>query len=310
MRRYLIYAIVLLSACLPAVLKAEVWTPETLPIVHLQDARRYVCNPDGVLSPAIVDSIDAILYHLERTKGVQTVVVAVKRIENGDPYEFGRGLFMKYGIGSKTQNTGLVVVLSTEDRKYYILTGYGMEGVLPDVILHRVEQTYMVPEMRQSNWDSATYQGVKALSLYIEEDEELKAELSDADDLKNTFVGFFSIAIIIFLLVFVSIISERNRISKCPRCGKRTLVYVSRTFLYDRGDFKYYRVIKRCKNCGNSFTSVEKVIRPEIAAINGTIIGSSFGNNRGGGGYFGGGGFGGGHFGGGGFGGGGAGGSF
>ena len=56
---------------------AKKWTPETLPMVHLQDAHRYVCNPDEVLHPSTVDSVDALLFALERDKGVETVVVVV-----------------------------------------------------------------------------------------------------------------------------------------------------------------------------------------------------------------------------------------
>ena len=55
---------------LPLTGLAGKWTPETLPMVHLKDARRYVCNPDGVLSQAAVDSTDNLLQALEKEKGV------------------------------------------------------------------------------------------------------------------------------------------------------------------------------------------------------------------------------------------------
>ena len=53
-------------------------------MVHLKDARRYVCNPDGVLSQAAVDSTDLLLQALEKEKGVETVVVVVEEEEESD----------------------------------------------------------------------------------------------------------------------------------------------------------------------------------------------------------------------------------
>ena len=61
-------AAILLLCCLlcPLSLNAEKWTAETLPMVYLQDARRHVCNPDGVLDEATVSSTDSLLTALEK----------------------------------------------------------------------------------------------------------------------------------------------------------------------------------------------------------------------------------------------------
>ena len=69
---------------------AEKWTIETLPMVHLQNAQHYVCNPDGVLSPTAVATTDSMLQALERDKGIQTVVVGVKQLKGDDPYQLDR----------------------------------------------------------------------------------------------------------------------------------------------------------------------------------------------------------------------------
>lgn len=64
-RYFIITLLFILSA---ASSSARKWTPETLPMVHLKDATKYVCNPDGILKPATVDSADALLSALERDK--------------------------------------------------------------------------------------------------------------------------------------------------------------------------------------------------------------------------------------------------
>ena len=61
--------------------QSRIYKVEDIPLVHLKDARRYVSNPDGILSPAVVSAIDSTLYALEHETGIQTLVVAVGQIE-------------------------------------------------------------------------------------------------------------------------------------------------------------------------------------------------------------------------------------
>ena len=76
MKRFRLLWLILFG--LTATLLRAAWTPETLPMVHLADARRYVCNPDGLMSAAAVDSTDAVLHRLEREKGIESLVVIVR----------------------------------------------------------------------------------------------------------------------------------------------------------------------------------------------------------------------------------------
>jgi uncharacterized protein len=306
MKKHIGILCILLLVSLPFRALAEVWTADNLPMVHLQDARRYVCNPDGVLSEATVDSMDAVLGHLEKTRGVQSVVVVVKEVADGDCYTFGMNLGRKYGIGSKKQQSGLIVVLSTEDRKYYILTGFGLEGSLPDAICKRIENRVMVPLLKEGDWDGAMLQGVKAISGYLQGDKSLKAEMEDDDS--GSPVGLF--VLLFFIVVFVLIMLLSNAL-KCPRCGKKALVKTAEKFLYTSGGWDYFQVISTCKHCG--YSESIKVRRKHEdndggGLLTGILLGSMLGGRGGGSGF--GGGFSGGSFGGGGFGGGGAGGGF
>ena len=151
-------------------MKAEettLWTPETLPMVHLQDAQKWVCNPDGILSTEVVDSVDLIISRLEQEKDIQAVVVVVRRTRDNDCYSFCMALAKKYGIGGKNTNRGLIMMVSTEDREYRILTGTGLEGTLPDAICKRVELRIMVPHMKVANWDGAILGGMKAIAQQV-----------------------------------------------------------------------------------------------------------------------------------------------
>ena len=60
--RKLLFILTLLG-CLS--LYAKDYTIPEIPMVHLQDRTRYVSNPDNILSPGAVATMDSILYALE-----------------------------------------------------------------------------------------------------------------------------------------------------------------------------------------------------------------------------------------------------
>lgn len=304
------FLVLCLLCCLSNRAATEPWSADDIQMVHLQDEHRYVCNPEGILSQAAVDSMDAVLYKLEKTKGVQSVVVVVSRVKNADCYQFGIDLGRKHGVGSKSQQTGLVIVLSTKDRDYYILTGYGLEGSLPDAICKRIENKVMMPYLKQGDWDNAILSGIKAISAYVEGDETLRKELSqeenDDEDIGLVLLAFLTIAIMIFIIAVVI-----QRPETCPHCGQKKYRKHSEKYLYTEQGWDYYQVQMKCDSCGWSSTTIKRRIHDDNDDGGAFIVGSALGSIMGRGGFSGGGGgFHGGHFGGGGFGGGGAGGHF
>ncbi len=282
--------VLLLLLLLPlwAVAEDGVWTTETLPIPYLKDARRHVSNPDSVLSAAAVDSIDRTLSLLESEKGVQTVVVAVKRIEGGDAYSFGMELARRYGVGSK-KNTGLVVLLSTEDRCYTILTGSGLEGTLPDAVCRRVQNRVMVPALKESDWDGAIRATVDTLAACVRGDSALAVEEGDDDDLDA-----WDLSVIAAFVCGVGALGvwSHRRQRRCPRCKSQMKEIGVSEVTSPPGKARRIRRL-RCPKCGFERNLVENVSKDGSDDGFPPIFGGGSGRSSSGG-TFGGGSFGGG----------------
>ena len=296
MRKMYIWFIGLMSLIVVECFAQTKWTPETLPMVHLQDSTRYVCNPDGVLSVATQREVDALLLALEQAKGVETVVVVVKSIEGNDPYEFGMQLSRKYGIGSKEQHSGLIVILCTEDRSYQFLTGSGLEGTLPDAVCRRVQNNVMVPLLKMELWDYAISETMKTLDGIIRQDPELVRTYAEEEVDPIMLVVIFAFIALFGFSIYKAVKLANTR--TCPKCQQKTLVKIDTTFLRVSGNY-YERTKWRCKNCGHEEQHDEPTSDHNSGGMRGVppII-FPIGGRRGGG--FGGGGFGGGSFGGGG----------
>lgn len=295
--------LIIFTLCVALRIQAAVYTPNNLPMPYLQDERRHTCNPDGVLSPYAQAQIDSLLYQAEHNHGVQAICIAVEQVEGGDTFSFGMDIARKYGIGSAEQSTGLLFILATLDRSYYILTGDGLEGLLPDAICKRIENRHMLPYLKEEDWDSAMVQAIAMTCAYLDGDESLKAEEEEEDDWDLGFLTFLAIA----GLGFGGIVcTERYQSSRCPRCGKHKLQRQSSILLSKRKGVRKKQVTYLCMNCGHMVQRIEKEYDENYWNTGG---GAPFFGGGGSGGW-GGGGFSGGHFGGGHFSGGGAGGRF
>jgi uncharacterized protein len=254
---------------------AVTYTPENLPLTTPASGVTYTCNPDGLLSASAVDSIDTMLSALDRSKGVKALVIVVGEVEGGDAYNLAVGVGNKRGVGTK-QNTGLVIVLAVTDRSYFIATGEGLEGYLPDAICKRVENRVMVPLLREEQWDAAMVETVRTLKGLLEENEELVAayQTDEDDDIAIMMLWVFLICVVIVAFaIWVNAYYEK----RCPRCGKR----------YECSHCKNVVVRHVRENQGNNIGG---------GIGGGMIIGGGMGRSGGGGsfGSFGGGSFGGG----------------
>lgn len=279
---------------------ARKWSVDNLEMVYLKDSTQYVCNPDGVMGDSARVATNRILRRLEVDKGVQTVVVVVEHLDGDDPFTFGMDLSRKYGIGNK-QNTGLIIILATEDRSYQILTGRGLEGTLPDAICRRVENRVMVPQLKKANWDAAILETVRALDQVVRGDSTIVGD-NDSDDDDLPAVAILIICMIVGASVIGIVVSIAAH-KKCPKCGKSKHVRLVKSITKGRKKTCTWH----CTKCNHTFETTEQIGNDSLGGGAGAgpiIIG---GGHRRSGGF---GGFGGGSFGGGSFGGGGAGGRF
>lgn len=292
-------------------LHAGLYNPDNLPIPYLYDRTRHTANPDALLSAAVTARMDSLLLRMEQEKGVQSLVVVVERIEGGECYDFAMTLGNKLGVGNK-RNTGLVIVLATADRCYYILTGEGLEGTLPDAICRRIENRYMVPYLKTGDWNAAMLHTVEAVCATVLQDDTLMPETGTNSRSEDDPAILWIFLATFLILMTVSWYANRRR-NACPRCGKAPMRRISSQVDTDRlNGVEHHHETYRCPHCGNTVLRSHDEPFDNGSGFGGMLPPIFFpGRGRSGfGGTFGGGGFGGGSFGGGSFGGGGAGGRF
>ena len=249
MKRF-IAILLLLTLCID--LAAREYSVEDIPNVQISNRYRFTSNPDGILSDWAVAKIDSICYDLRHRGIAQTAVVAVSEIDSDDVFDFAYELFSEWGVGSSS-NSGIGVLLVEEAREIRFVTGYGVEGALPDAICKRIQTSYMLPHFRNGDYSSGMVAGLEAIRAVLN-GSELDAggndDYVDDDDEAALAMVVFFILVIIGSAIVVLIVDRASR--KCPRCQQLTLQKDSvRVVSRDFGVTNYEDTFV-CTNCGHS----------------------------------------------------------
>ena len=297
MKRIFLFSLLLVAVLGTAT--ARTYRVGEIPNVQLRDARRYVSNPDGILSAEAVRRIDSICGSLRGRGLAQVAVVAVDDIAGGDPFSFAIELFRSWGVGSARSSNGLGVLLVKNRREIRFVTGRGLEGILPDALCKRIQTQRMLPFFREGDYSAGMVAGLEAAATVLEGGEpDLSAE-------QRSFLAWWEI-LLIFGVIFVALPVGLRLIAlyarpRCPNCGKRRMKPVSQAVVSVTPEYRIEEREYLCPHCGKRYRRRSRSPRNDHfgGSGGGMIIGGGGLGGFGGGGSIGGG-FGGGSFGGGG----------
>lgn len=261
-----------------------------VPNVQAADASRYTSNPDGILSADAVAAIDRACDSLRRKGLAQVAVVAIEDIEGDDVFTFAHELFSNWGVGSGQSDNGLGILLVTGRREIRFVTGDGLEGMLPDALCKRIQQSVMVQPLSRGDYDIGMISGVAAVAEILEHGE-VTMEQSDGG------TGIIIFIILLLAILAGSALYDSWRRSRCPSCGRHKLRHSDTYLLQSSSGYDLVDDVFVCSSCGNVTHRRRRINKSGGGGI--FMGGGGFGGGGFGGGSIGGG-FGGGHFGGGG----------
>lgn len=129
----------------------------------------YVYDGADVLSAETEQYILNASVELERKTGAQIVVVTIPSLEGESLEEYATDLFRQWGIGDAEKNNGLLLLCAVEDRQFRVEVGYGLEGDLPDGKTGRMQDTYIIPLLRENKFDEGIRNGYSAFLQEVAE---------------------------------------------------------------------------------------------------------------------------------------------
>lgn len=127
----------------------------------------FVTDRAGVIDPLTRTRIEVLIRELREKTGAEIAVLTVNSTAPLDDFSYAMRVAEAWKVGRKGDDTGVLVVVAVGDRKVRVVTGYGVEGVLPDGLVGSIQDTEMVPEFRAGRFGEGIWRGVARMAQII-----------------------------------------------------------------------------------------------------------------------------------------------
>ena len=142
-----------------------------------------IIDQANLLSSAEKQQISQRILEIHAQGKAQIGIIIVPTTGQEDLFSFAMRTAEAWQLGSWERDQGLLMAIAVNDRRIQILTGYGLEGVLPDIITHRIIDQQMTPYFAQGRYAEGIASGIGQIQNILNQDPEIAAQA--AQDLKQ-----------------------------------------------------------------------------------------------------------------------------
>ncbi|ENW99207.1 hypothetical protein F899_02909 [Acinetobacter sp. CIP 101934] len=142
-----------------------------------------VIDQANLLSPAEKQQLSQRILKLYNEGKGQIGVVIVPTTGQEDIFDYSMRVAEAWQLGSAKRDNGLLMTIAINDRRIQILTGYGLEGVLPDIVAGRIINDKITPYFKQAQYAQGIDSGLAEIERILNLDPEIAAQA--ADELKE-----------------------------------------------------------------------------------------------------------------------------
>jgi uncharacterized protein len=165
----------------------------------------YVTDLAGVIAPDTKARLEAICLEVETKTAAQIAIVTVHSLDGESAEDYAVDLYKQFGVGSKRENRGLLLLVAPREHKYRIEVGYGLEPVINDARAGDAGRA-MVPWLRQGNYSAGIDAAAWMLAKYIADDRGVTlsgqppARTIRQTHTKSSPIGFWGILFLIWII--------------------------------------------------------------------------------------------------------------
>jgi uncharacterized protein len=168
-----------------------------------------VVDEAHIVPQAAAGRITAKLASLGAKSGIQLVVATVNSLAGDEIEPYANALFRAWGLGEKTKNNGVLLLVAPNEHKVRIEVGYGLEGTHTDALSKIIITNAMVPHFKTGDFGGGVERGVDDIITVLTTDSSEWQQRPDLRVVRNQdstldeltpFIVFGLFLLIVFLL--------------------------------------------------------------------------------------------------------------
>lgn len=139
-------------------------TAQTFP----QRGNAPVVDAANVIDDAAEAELSAKLDAFEQRTQRQFVVATVPSLEGYEISDYGYRLGRQWGLGDTENDDGIILLVAPNERRVRIETGYGIESIIPDGLVHDIIEGEIVPRFKAGDMTGGIVAGADAVMKQLE----------------------------------------------------------------------------------------------------------------------------------------------
>ena len=85
----------------------------------------------------------------------------------------------QWKLGSSKTDNGVVIAVAVDDRRIHIATGYGLEGVLPDIVVGQIIRNQVTPAFKQGQFALGIQQALSEIEQILNLDPQIAEQAAE-----------------------------------------------------------------------------------------------------------------------------------
>lgn len=138
-----------------------------------------VVDQAKVLSATEKQNLEQQIHDIYRQGKAQIGIIIVPTTGQEGIFDFAMRVAEQWKLGSAKQDNGLLIAVAVNDQKIHIATGYGLEGVLPDIMVSRIIRNQITPDFKQGQYAQGLQAGVNEIERILNLDPEIAKQAAD-----------------------------------------------------------------------------------------------------------------------------------
>lgn len=127
----------------------------------------FVNDRARVMDSQTVRRLESMIGELQAKTGAEIAILTVDSTQPLSAFDYAMRVAEQWKPGAQGKDNGVVFLVAVRDRELFIVTGYGVEGALPDGKVGEIRDRLVVPRFKAGDYSGGIRAGTEAMASII-----------------------------------------------------------------------------------------------------------------------------------------------
>lgn len=171
----------------------------------------FVTDKANIIDEFYEGKINSLASEIEKETSVEIAVLTISSLEGEAIEEYSINVIESWGgVGKKDIDNGVFILVALNEREIRIDTGYGVEGVLPDIAAKKIIEKIIKPKFKAEKYGEGIFLAVKEIDGLANGKDEIVSKYRAKPEKPSIILSIYLILFIISAAAFIYIYNAKN----------------------------------------------------------------------------------------------------